>query len=307
MIGGGQRLRILHVGQLVGVVRHDHFLLADQFPVVAIQRTVEHEHVIVGARTGGTRVRRVVGQARRQLDSTLPRQVLPGATRLLQRVGGVLEHDRLTGAARRAGVRQLHLVVHVGAADRLREVFIDRVGDVRLPGGRQAWNARGVNVPGVVLGTDADALVAQQEVPHRFIARLRNREWNARQHVVDGQATFQGLGAAGVLHAVIQNRLRQRNGAVRREHVDTERRETLGQFYRGRREHALVLIDVLAVDHQYRLFTGKRVRAHAVAGLEAGRRGGQATVVGRNGTISVPGFFSPYLCQAGAQLGSFLS
>ena len=40
-----------------------------------------------------------------------------------------------------AGVCQLHLVVHVGAADRLREVFIDRVGDVRLPGGRQARNA----------------------------------------------------------------------------------------------------------------------------------------------------------------------
>ncbi|MNI71908.1 hypothetical protein D3C73_1278160 [compost metagenome] len=91
-----------------------------------------------------------------------------------------------------------------------------------------------------------------------------------------------------------------------REHIDTERREALGQFHGGGGEHALVLIDVLAVDHQQGFFTGKRVRAHAVTGFETGRRRGQATVVGRNGTISVPGLFGAYQGQAGAQLGSVL-
>ncbi|MNM83086.1 hypothetical protein D3C81_951320 [compost metagenome] len=306
MIGGGQRLRILHVGQLVGVVGHDHFLLAHQLPVVAIQRTVEYEHVIVGARAGGARVRRVVGQVRRQFHSTLARQVLPGAAWLLQRVGRILEHDRFPGPARRAGVGQLHLVVHVGAADRLRQVFVDRVGNECLPGDRQAWHTRRVDVPRVVLGVDAHALIAQQEVPHRFIARLRNREWDARQHVFDGQPTFERLGAAGVFHTVIQHGLGQRDGAVSREHIDTKSREALGQFHRGGAEHVLVLIDVFAVDHQQWFFVGERVRTHAVAGLETGRRRGQATVVGGDGTISVPGLFGAHQRQAAAEFGNVL-
>ncbi|MNE82679.1 hypothetical protein D3C80_1794220 [compost metagenome] len=44
--------RFLVVVQLVGVVRNVHLLLADQFEVEAVQRTVEHPAIIVGRATG---------------------------------------------------------------------------------------------------------------------------------------------------------------------------------------------------------------------------------------------------------------
>ncbi|MNT83989.1 hypothetical protein D3C72_2239440 [compost metagenome] len=37
------------VGQLVGVVRHQHFLLPDQLPVVPVRRAVIHIHRVIGA------------------------------------------------------------------------------------------------------------------------------------------------------------------------------------------------------------------------------------------------------------------
>ncbi|MCY1177911.1 hypothetical protein D9M73_182370 [compost metagenome] len=135
---------------------------------------------------------------------------------------------------------------------------------------------------------------------------MRDRERHTRQNVIDGQAALQGLGAAGVFHAVVQHILRQRNGAVSRVDINTKRGKTLGQLSRGGSEHALVFVDVLAIDHQQRLLAGKGVRTHGVARFEAGRRGGQATGVGRNRSIGVGGFFSADHRQAGAELGSFL-
>ncbi|MOA12369.1 hypothetical protein D3C78_1323530 [compost metagenome] len=119
MVRRGQRPGVLDVGERVGVVRHEHFLLADQLPVVAVQRAVEHVDVVEGAGAGGARVRRVVGQARRQLDATLAGQVLPGATWVGQRVGRVLEHQRLADAAGRAGVVEFGLEVGVLGVDDL--------------------------------------------------------------------------------------------------------------------------------------------------------------------------------------------
>ncbi|MNM57527.1 hypothetical protein D3C81_687300 [compost metagenome] len=52
---------------------------------------------------------------------------------------------------------------------------------------------------------------------------------------------------------------------------------------------------------------GKGVRTHAVASLEAGRCSGQATAVGRNGTIGITGLFGTHPRQAGAQPGGFLT
>ncbi|MNO81737.1 hypothetical protein D3C76_729900 [compost metagenome] len=305
MLGRGHRLRVLHVGQFVGVVGHDHFLLAHQLPVVAVQRTVEDEHVVIGAGAGGARVRRVVGQARRQLHAALTGQVLPGLARYFHGIGGVLQHDRLTSAASRAGVVQLHLVIHVGIADGLVQVFVDRVVDERLAGGGQGRHACGVDVPGVVLGVDGHALVTQQVVPHRLGAVLRHRERYARQHVLDGQATVLGLGAGGVLHAVVQHALRQGHGAVGRIDIDAEGREALGQFHRGGAEHVLVLIDVLAVDHDHRLLAGEGIGTHAVARLEAGRRSGQAAVVGGNRAVGICSLVGADLGEAGTQLGRF--
>ncbi|MCY1445459.1 hypothetical protein D9M71_619740 [compost metagenome] len=135
---------------------------------------------------------------------------------------------------------------------------------------------------------------------------MRDRERHARQDIVDGQAALQGLGAAGVLHTVVQDSLRERYGAVSRVDIHAKRGKALGQLSRGGSEHALVLVDVLAIDHQQRLFVGKGVRTHGVARFEAGRRGGQATGVGRNRSIGIGGLFSAHQGQAGAELGSFL-
>ncbi|MCY1412091.1 hypothetical protein D9M71_274890 [compost metagenome] len=175
----GQALGILRVGQLVGVVGHDHFLLAHQRPVVQVQRA------------SGTRVWGVVGQDRDQLDAALARHVLPTAPRLLQRIDGIFQHDRLTGPSRGAGVGQLHLIVEVLVADRLRHVFVHRKRDERLARDRQARHACRVDVPGVILGVDADALVAQEEVPHCLGTRLRDREGYAGQYVIDGYPALQ--------------------------------------------------------------------------------------------------------------------
>ncbi|MCY1445458.1 hypothetical protein D9M71_619730 [compost metagenome] len=135
---------------------------------------------------------------------------------------------------------------------------------------------------------------------------MRDGEWHTRQNVVDGQAALQGLGAAGVLQSVVQHNLRQRYGAVSRVDINAERGKALGQLSRGGSEHALVFVDVLTIDHQQRLFAGKGVRTHGVARFETGRRGGQATGVGRNRSIGIGGLFSAYQSQAGAELGSFL-
>ncbi|MCY1410072.1 hypothetical protein D9M71_254350 [compost metagenome] len=135
---------------------------------------------------------------------------------------------------------------------------------------------------------------------------MRNRERHARQYVVDGQATFEGLGTGGILAAVVQHGLGHYRGTVGRVDIDAVGGKTLGQFHGGGSEHAFVLVDILAIDDQKRLFAGEGIGTYGVAGLEAGGRGGQATAVGWNGTVGVGGLLGADLGQATAQFGSFL-
>ncbi|MNF66372.1 hypothetical protein D3C84_481620 [compost metagenome] len=172
-VGGGQRLGIPGIGQFVSVVGHDHFLLAHQRPVIQFQGT------------GGTGVRCVVGQDRNLFDPALGRHVLPGTAGTLQRVGGVLEHDRLAGTPRRSGVGQFQLIVDVGVVDRLRHVLVNRKRDKCLTGDGQARHARRVDTPGIVFGANVDALIAQQEIPHRLGTRLRDRERHTGQYIIE--------------------------------------------------------------------------------------------------------------------------
>ncbi|MCY1245147.1 hypothetical protein D9M72_582690 [compost metagenome] len=111
----------------------------------------------------------------------------------------------------------------------------------------------------------------------------------------------------GIAAAVVQYRLGQRSRAVGRIHVDAKAGVAPGQCYGRGGEHAFVRIDVLAVDHQQRSFAREGVRAHAVAGLVAGRGSGQAAVVGRNGAVGITGLFGSHPRQAGAQPGGFLA
>ncbi|MNM56924.1 hypothetical protein D3C81_681060 [compost metagenome] len=287
MVWRGQCFDVGVIGEFVGVVRHVHFLLAHQGPVVAVQGAVEDEHVIVGTRARGAWVRCVVGQVWRQLDPTLTRQVLPGAARLHQRVGGIAQHHRFAGTAGRRGVHQLHLVVGVFGTDGFVHVLVDWVADVRLSGGGQRRYTGRVDVPRVVLGGHAHALVAQEKVPHRLGAGLRNRERDAWQHVVNSRTAFLALGTDGIFQGVVQHRLRQCHSTVGGVDIDPEGREALEQLQGGRGELTFVLVDVLAIDHHQRLFPGKRVWTHAVAALVAGRWGHQAALVSGNRTVGV--------------------
>ncbi|MNF76134.1 hypothetical protein D3C84_582380 [compost metagenome] len=102
-LGPEHVLRILGVGEAIGVVRNVHFLLADQLPVEAVQPAVEQIDVINGGHARGTGVRRVVGQVGCQAHTALSRQILKRLAPPLG--GGVVEgHHRFTGTACRAAV-----------------------------------------------------------------------------------------------------------------------------------------------------------------------------------------------------------
>ncbi|MNC46993.1 hypothetical protein D3C75_960320 [compost metagenome] len=140
-------------------------------------------------------------------------------------------------------------------------------------------------------------------VPHSFRAALRDREGHARQHVLDRRAVLQRLGPGGVLQGVVEQRLGQRGATVARVDLDAEAREAGGQLGGDRGQLVLVLGDVLAVDHQDRLLVGERIGTEGIARLEAGRRGGQAALVGRDGAIGIGGLLGADDGQGGAQLG----
>ncbi|MCY1440094.1 hypothetical protein D9M71_563540 [compost metagenome] len=143
-------------------------------------------------------------------------------------------------------------------------------------------------------------------VPHGLAARSRDREWHAGQRVLDGQATVERAGTGGILHTIVQHRLRHGHGTVSRINLDAVGGVAPGKLCRGGRQQALVLINVLAIDDQQRLLVGKGVRTHAFARLEAGRRSGQPAFVGWNRTISIACHLGANTGQADAQLCRFL-
>ncbi|MNN53235.1 hypothetical protein D3C81_1679780 [compost metagenome] len=81
-------VRVLQLGgcQAVAVVRDVDFLLADQFPVVAIRCPVEHVVVVRGAQAVGGDTRAVVGDLRCAAYAALAGVVHPGLARLLDLV-----------------------------------------------------------------------------------------------------------------------------------------------------------------------------------------------------------------------------
>jgi hypothetical protein len=135
---GDFRCRLV-IRESVRAVRDVHLLLADELPLVAIERAVEHRHVVVGSGARSTGVRRVVREIGSELHAALTRQVLPGAARLLQRVDGVDPQQRLAVAACGADIADLDQPVRIGGIDRARLLRIeDRPGPVELARGRPA-------------------------------------------------------------------------------------------------------------------------------------------------------------------------
>ncbi len=168
----------LVVGQPVAAVRNVHLLLADELPVEAVDRAVEHRDVVVGSRTRRAGVRRVVSEVGRELHAALARQVLPRLARLLQRIDGVDEQQRFAVAPGWPDVVQLDVPVGIGGADDARLLrIVDRPRPVRIAAHGERRHAGRVDVPVVVArAVVAEAAVAQQVIPDRLGAGLRNRE-----------------------------------------------------------------------------------------------------------------------------------
>ena len=91
------------IGQLVGVVRNVHFLLANQLPVVAIRSTVEHVEVIRSTHTVRRGTRSVIRYLRRPTNPTLTGVVNPRTARLGNLVDGLVYQQYVTGETCRSG------------------------------------------------------------------------------------------------------------------------------------------------------------------------------------------------------------
>ncbi|MNE18661.1 hypothetical protein D3C80_1117090 [compost metagenome] len=165
----------------------------------------------------------------------------------------------------------------------------------QLPGGGDVERRELAKIHGI-------AVEAHQQVPHGFIAVLRDRERNTRVHPGDrGPASFE-RGLAGVVDGVVLHPFWRGRSAVRGVHVDAEAWVALDQGNRACGELAGVLLDITLVDRQQRLFSGKRVRPDEAFLVEAGWRSGKATGIGRNATVLVAALLSAHRREALAQL-----
>ena len=278
---------VLVVGQPVAAVRDVHFLLADELPVEAIDRALEHGHVVPRSRTGGTRVRCVAAEVRRELHASLSGQVLPRAARLLQRIDRIDDEDRLAVAPGRADVEQLAVEIRLGSAQHTRLLrVVDGPRPECVGGHRERRDTGRVDVVvAVARAVVSQPAVAQQVIPDRFGAGLGYRKRITGQDVLERNAVFDGLCPGRVLERVVEDPLRNRDRAMRRIDVNAHRRVALEQFLGAFGELVGMGRHVLAPDRQARLLAGERIRPHGGSRLEAGRCLDAARVFGNRAVL----------------------
>ncbi|MCY1423258.1 hypothetical protein D9M71_389660 [compost metagenome] len=280
--------RFLVIVELVGIVWNDHLLLADQFEVEAVHGTGEHPGIVIGRATGRTWIRCVISNVRRQFHPALPGQILPSATGLLQWVDGILQQDRFTGATGRPLVVELGLEEDIALIGRRGTGrVVQRIFEVDVAGGSQARVPGRVDVPRVELGIDGMPLVAQQVIPHGFIAIVGDRERHARQGILQSDSTLEGFGADGIFRSVVQQSLRQGHGTVGRIDIDSKRREALEQFLGRDGQLVCKLRGIFPGDHHPRLFRLEGVGTHGAALLKRSGWCGQPAGVGRDTAVGV--------------------
>ena len=163
--------------------------------------------------------------------------------------------------------------------------------------------AAGVDVQVAVLGLVGLAVEAHQVVPHRLVAGLGDREREAGVRAFDRAAVVRASWPCTAFFAVLSvDELREGDacGASGRR-----RRGSVGYFCSSALVPSVSLSaccgHVLGVDHEARLLAGERVRADAVAGLEAGRRRGQAAGVGGDRAVLVGGLLGADRRERGAE------
>ena len=189
--------------QPVGVVRHVHLALAHEFPVVAVDRSVEHVELVGGAQPVGGRPGVVVGDVRGAPYPALAGVVGPGVAGLPELVHGLVhQHDVARQPRRRERflLEQDHRVAEFfqrHARQRVAQLDFQALLDQRVVA---AAGDRG-------LADDARhrlAPIPQQVVPDHLQAVVRDREGDADHRVAHSVAVVHELrGGGGVAGGVV--------------------------------------------------------------------------------------------------------
>ncbi|MNZ83548.1 hypothetical protein D3C78_1022790 [compost metagenome] len=300
---------VFHVGrlQLVAVVRDVQFLLADQFPVVAVRGAVHHVGVVGGAHAVGSLAGCVVGQFRGAAHAALAGVVDPGFARFGNLVDGLVGHRHGACQTSRTGYREDVVEQHVLRFGRVNAVHVLR--EAVLVGGLD----HGVGTVGLRCRLRGETLqvaaaVAGDVVPVHLDAAFRNREGVvARFGEIDQRVAVvaQLYGHGAFLRRVV-DALRCRCGAMARIDRDLVGvRIALEHRLLAGGQLGLVLVGVGRGDDEQRLLAGERIAEEALA-IHRRSAGLETAVPGRDAAVGVAGLFRAERGEGGTQLGRFL-
>ena len=271
--------------QLVGVVRHVDLALADEPPVVPVDRPVEHVELIGGAQPvrGSSWV--VVGDVRGAPHPTLTRVVGPGVTGLANLVHGLIHQQQIAREPR----RRQHLLLEQdhGVVEPLLGHARQRVAEFDL----KPVLDHGIGAAAGDRGLTDDAFyrlapVAQQVVPDYLQAAGRDRERNAHRRPADAvAAVHQPCGGCDLAGGVVDP---LRGGGATPGGVDRDPKRWIGLQHAlvPDRELVAVRVEVGRGDDEEWLVTGKGV-AVVLAEDVAGRWLSDAAGPLRDGAFGV--------------------
>ena len=230
----------------ITVVGHQHFALAEQFPLVAIRRAIERVDHIGRGQAAGVGLQGIIGQRRQTAYAAIVRAVAPRLASGQHLVERVLHHQRRTGQLGRGGDAILvvqHGVVQVRVSHAFAVIDVIDV-PIALDVVGPATDHHRLVVDHVALVT----LVMQDVVPDHLDAALRDREGNARGCALNTVAVGDQFGADGVVAGGVIDPLRHRGTAASREYAQVVVGVTLQQRLHTVGKLAAVLVDIGAID-----------------------------------------------------------
>ena len=293
----------LVVRQPVGVVRQQHFPLADDVPGVAVGGAIEGVELVVGAQAIGAGAGVVVGHVGGAADAALAGVVQPGPTGFGHLVHGLVHQQHVPCLSRRRGGelqevdddvveafgrRALHVVVKA-------HVFTNLVGDEA---------AVGLHCQLHVPALQALTVIAQLVVPDDFLAVFGNRERNTNRGVDQRFAVILKAGVLGVVQGRGINEIGRVAGATGRIDRHLVRVGKLGKQGQGaRRQHLAVLIEVGRGDGEQGLVAAGGVFRRGPLAAGRGTAHEQTAFPCRDAAIGVAGFLGAHGRQRHPQLG----
>ncbi|MNZ78954.1 hypothetical protein D3C78_975470 [compost metagenome] len=146
---------------------------------------------------------------------------------------------------------------------------------------------------------------AQEEVPDRLAAILRDWERDTAIAAVDRQTTLGQLAARGVSEGVVVHRLGSGRSTMRRIDIEKKavrvlRQQCLGTFV----ELVSMLSGVLGIDSEQRLLSREGVYRY-VTETSSGNVSGKSAGPGRNGAVAITGLLCAHWRQVAFQRVGF--